>query len=656
MSGDLLQALYALASVEHFLFLLLGTMLGLVVGILPGLGGIAGLSLLLPFVYGGDPTLVLPMMIGLLAVTNTSDTFPAVLMGIPGTSSAQATILDGFPLARRGEAARALGAAFSASLLGGVFGAILLTFAIQFARPLILAMGFGEQLMLIILALTMIGMLTGVSALKGLAACGLGLIVGSIGAAPATGEYRLDFDTTYLSDGIPLVIVGLGMFAIPEMVEILRRRTTISSIPRLGSGVLRGFAETLKHIGLVLRCSSIGVFIGALPGLGGSVTNWMAYGHAVQSAKNREQFGKGDIRGVIGPESANNADNGGALMPTLMFGIPGSGSMAVFLGGLILIGIEPGIGMMERHLDLTFMIVWSLALANVIGAGMCLFLAKPIARLTLVPFAMLAPFMIVIIYFAAFQATRAWEDLIALFVLGVLGMYMKRFGWSRPALLIGFVLSMRLDAAVYQSIQVYGASFLQRGGVQIMLVLIAVSVFFAARMKPHRDPLTAEGPHAPVDRTPQLIFLGVMLACVLYAMYDIWSLAFLGKVFPMAVGVITLAMLLGLLALFRLKRPAYAFYDSEREWRSEEKPAHSDLHFQAWMLGLLASIGVLGFILGIFVYITAFLRVKAGVRWHWTITGALGAVLLLGTLGHLLVLDYPRGLLQNFFELPWPIN
>jgi TctA family transporter len=250
-------------------------------------------------------------------------------------------------------------------------------------------------------------MLTGASALKGLIACGLGLLLGSIGAAPATAEYRLTFGTVYLSDGVPLVIVGLAMFAVPEMVEILRRRTTISSIPELGSGTLRGFAETLRHKWLVVRCSSIGVLIGALPGLGGSVTNWVAYGHAVQASKGREQFGKGDIRGVIGPESANNADNGGALMPTLMFGIPGSGSMAVFLGGLVLIGVEPGIGMMERHLDLTFIIVWSLALANVIGAGTCLFLARPIARLTLVPFTMLAPFIIVIIYFAAFQATRA---------------------------------------------------------------------------------------------------------------------------------------------------------------------------------------------------------------------------------------------------------
>ena len=656
MQADLLQALLTLLSVQHLLYLVGGTLLGLVVGFLPGLGGIAALSLLLPFVYGGNPTLVLPMIIGMLAVTNTSDTFPAVLVGIPGTSSAQATILDGHALARRGEAARALGAAFSASLLGGLFGALVLTLAIQFARPLILGVGFGEQLMLVVLALTMVGMLTGASALKGLVMCGMGLLFGSMGAAPATAEERLTFGAVYLSDGIPLVIVGLAMFAIPEMVDVLRKRNTISSLPELGSGTLRGFRETLSHKWLVVRCSSLGVIIGALPGLGGSVTNWVAYGHAVQTAKDRSTFGKGDIRGVIGPESSNNADNGGALIPTLMFGIPGSASMALFLGALILIGIEPGIGMMERHLDLTYMIIWSLALANVIGAGICLFLAKPIARLTIVPFALVAPFMFVIVFFAAYQATRAWEDLIALFVLGIVGMYMKRFGWSRPALLIGFVLSMQLDASVYQSIQVYGMTFLERGGVQFMLALIAVSVFVAARMKPHREPLSNEGPYAPVNKTPQAIFLGLLAAACVYTIYDAWHLQFLGKVFPISVALITLALLAAAVVFFSFNRPNYVFFDSEREWGVEDKPVHSDLHFQAWILALLAAIGVFGYMLGIFVYITAFLRVKAGSRWHWAMVGALGAVTVLSIFGYFLVLDYPRGLLQQLFELPWPLN
>jgi TctA family transporter len=656
MSEFLLSALVSLLDLEHFLFLFLGTMLGLIIGFLPGLGGIAGLSLLLPVVYGKDPTLMLPMMIGLLAVTNTSDTFPAVLMGIPGTSSAQATILDGFPLAQRGEAARALGAAFSASLLGGIFGAVVLTASIYLARPLILAVGFGEQLMLIILALTMVGMLTGASALKGLASCGLGLLIGSIGAAPATGDYRLAFGTLYLGDGIPLVIVGLAMFAVPEMVDILRRRTRISTVPELGSGTLRGFAETLRHKWLVVRCSAIGTVIGALPGLGGSVTNWVAYGHVVQSTKDRDQLGKGDIRGVIGPESANNSDNGGALVPTLMFGIPGSGSMAVFLGGLILIGVEPGIGMLERHLDLTFIIIWSLALANVIGAGTCLLLAKPIARLTLIPFLVLAPFLIVIIYFAAFQATQQWADLVTLFVLGVLAVYMKRFGWSRPALLIGFVLAMRLDAAVYQSVQVYGMSFLERAGVLIMLALIAVSIFLAARFKPSREPLTSEGRHAAAGRAPQMIFLGLVTAYVGYAVYETSRLTFLARVFPMSVALITLAVLVAMIVLSLRDRPSYVLHDSEREWTAAERPQYSALHFQGWILGLLATVAVLGFVLGVLAFICAFLRIKARVAWVPTVLGASAVIAVLSLLSYLLVFDYPGGLLQYLVELPWPLN
>jgi hypothetical protein len=405
-----------------------------------------------------------------------------------------------------------------------------------------------------------------------------------------------------------------------------------------------------------VRCSAIGTVIGALPGLGGSVTNWVAYGHVVQSVKDRDQLGKGDIRGVIGPESANNSDNGGALVPTLMFGIPGSGSMAVFLGGLILIGVEPGIGMLERHLDLTFIIIWSLALANVIGAGTCLFLAKPIARLTLIPFLVLAPFLIVIVYFAAFQATQQWADLITLFALGVLGMYMKRFGWSRPALLIGFVLAMRLDAAVYQSVQVYGMSFLERGGVQIMLALIAASVFLAVRFKPSREPLTPDGRHAAEGRGPQLMFLGLVTAYVGYAIYETSGLNFLARVFPMSVALITLAVLVAMIGLSLRNRPSYVLHDSEREWTEAERPQYSSLYFQGWILGLLAAVAVLGFVLGVLVFICAFLRIKARVGWARTVLGASGVIGVLSLLSHLLVFDYPGGLLQQLVELPWPLN
>lgn len=657
MSHVYLQALLIMLEPMHMLFLCLGTMLGLLVGLMPGLGGIAGLSMVLPFVYGMDPTLALPMMVGLTATTTASDTFPAVMMGIPGTAGSAATVLDGYPLAKRGEAARALGAAFSAALIGGVFGAVILTATIYVARPLILAVGFGEQLMLILLALTMVGMLTGASAIKGIISCGLGLLIGCIGAAPATGEYRLTFDTVYLTEGVPLVIVALGMFAMPEMLEILRLRQRISSTSELTSGWMRGFWETLNHKWLVLRCSSIGTLLGALPGMGGAVIDWVAYGHVVQTSKDRSMLGKGDIRGVIAPEAANNAKEGGALIPTLMFGIPGSGVMAVFLSGLVLIGVEPGIGMVERHLDLTFIIIWSIALAHVIAASTCLMLAKPIARLTLMPYARVAPFMLTIVYFAAFQATRSWNDLIALFIMGLVGMYMKRFGWSRPALLIGYVLSQRLDAAMYQSIQVYGLTFLDRPGVLILLGLIVISVIVSVRMKLHRPPLTEDGPHTHRRRWPQMTFLAAVAAYIAYAIYDVSHLTFLAKVFPITVAVATLALMAAVGTVFLTRdRPSYVFYDREHGWAEDEKPTRSELYFQAWILGFLGAVAVFGFVLGIFAYITVFLKTRGGMAWHWAALAASGAVVVLSVLSHFLVLDYPGGLLQALVHMPWPFN
>jgi TctA family transporter len=359
-------------------------------------------------------------------------------------------------------------------------------------------------MLLVVLALTMIGMLTGTSALKGLATCGIGLMLGVIGAGAATAEWRLAFGQLYLADGIPIVIVGLGMFAMPEIVDLLRRQARIAEGELLGRGWIEGFKDAFRHKWIVIRCSIIGCLVGALPGLGGSVVDWIAYGHVLQTTRDRENFGKGDIRGVLAPESANNAKEGGALIPTLLFGIPGSASYAILLGGFVLIGIDPGIDMVVTQLDLTYTMIWSLALANVIGAGTCLFLAQPVARLTTIRYSLLGPVMLVLIFFAAFQASRNWGDLMALFAVGTLGIYMKRFGWPRPALLIGYFLSPRLEASTYQAIQVYGLSFLERTGAIILVVLIVLSVIAVLRFKPNK-PSAAEMStlHGPRSRYPQ---------------------------------------------------------------------------------------------------------------------------------------------------------
>jgi TctA family transporter len=492
------QALVTLLAPSHLLMLMSGVLLGLSIGILPGLGGIVGMTILLPVIYGMEVHSAFALLIGMVAVIPTSDTFPSVMMGIPGSSASQATIMDGYPLAKKGEAARALGAAFTASLIGGLIGATVLMLIIPIARPVVLAFGSPELFMLALLGMSMVGVLSGNRPIRGILAAGLGLTLGALGDAPAVPVYRYTFGIDYLMDGIPLVIVGLGLFAFPEIIDLLIKGRSISETTTLGRGWLDGVKDALRHKFIILRCSIIGVIVGFLPGLGGSVVDWIAYGHIIQTSKDREKFGFGDIRGVLAPESANNAKEGGGLIPTFLFGIPGSGSMAVFLGGLLILGIQPGPSMLTDNLDLVYTAVWSLALANVVGAGLSILLSKPITRLTVIPFNLMAPFIILIITFAAYQATQSWGDLIALLFMGVLGWLMKQYSWPRPAALIGFVLSGNLESYLFISVQRYGWGWFGRPGVIILGLITIVSVVLSAlyQQKIKQASLSTGGAHA----------------------------------------------------------------------------------------------------------------------------------------------------------------
>jgi TctA family transporter len=666
MLDTFLAALGTLFTPQHFLFLGVGVVVGLAIGILPGLGGIAGLSLLLPFLYGMNEVSALAMLVGLIAVINTSDTFTSVLMGIPGSSASQATVVDGFPLAQQGQAARALGAAFSASLMGGLFGALLLTAAVLVARPVILAFSSAEMFMLAVFGMSMVGVLAGASLAKGLAACGIGLVLGSIGPAPATGAERMYLDIDYLRDGLPLVVVALGLFAFPEIVDLLRLNRPIAKANKLGSGWVQGFRDSVRHWFIVVRCSGLGALVGAIPGLGGSVVDWIAYGHVVQTSKDKSKYGTGDIRGVIAPEAANNACQGGALMPTLLFGVPGSGSMAIFLAGLVLLGIEPGPSMVGENLSLSYTVVWSLALANVIGAGLCLLLAGPIARLTLIPFTLIAPFMMVVITFAAFQARRDLSDLVLLLGVGLVGILLRRFGWPRPAVLIGFVLAPQAETYLYQAVQFYSWGFLARPGVLIIAAITAASVMLGSRSRVGEEGVVrgaalgeavAPQPKAS-QRRPQILFASGAVALFVYAVLDSLQHTFLAAVFPVAVGAASLlagGYVLWAVSGRRIAHPANQ--DQEVTGAHVGDPAvASPWSSFAWFAALFALAALLGYILAVLVFFMVFMRKRAGRGWAVTIAYTAAMIACVLALGHVLSLDFPRGLLQETVELPWPIN
>lgn len=650
-------------------YLVLGVTMGLAIGVFPGLGGIAGLSLLLPFMFGMDPVLGLALMIGMIAVIPTSDTFASVLMGIPGSSASQATVLDGFPMAKKGKAARALSAAFASSLFGGLVGAAFLTVFILVARPIVLMFKSPELLMVSVFGLSMVGILAGRIAIKGMVAAGLGLLVGTIGEGPFAGELRMSsYDYPYLTDGLKLVIVGLGIFAIPEVIALLRQDKAISDRQALGGGWAEGVHDWWQNKWLSMRCSLIGVIVGVIPGLGGSVVDWIAYGHTIQTAKDKSKFGSGDVRGVIGPESSNNAKEGGGLVPTLLFGIPGSGSMAIFIGALALLGsgIDVGPMLLEQNLDFTYSIVWLLALANVVGTVLCIALSGTIARLTNIRFALLAPFIFMVISFAAFQSGQNLMDLVALLAIGFLGIMMRRFDWSRPAFLIGFVLSNPVENYSNNANQIANIRF--RSGMEeglayvfspivlVLLTLTVLSVVVGLRQAKH---IMAEGDVPSGGKRAPLVFLLTVIGFIAYALYDTASIpdyAATDRVFPVFVATISLIGALILLVQMMLVPETHTIF-ADRERSGEDRGAAYGLWpTLAWFAVLLLMTSIVGFILALAIFLVAFMRLRAGQGWAQTLLLSGVGLLFILAMAWLLNRDFPPGLLQSYFDLPWPFT
>ena len=408
------------------------------------------------------------------------------MLGIPGTAASQATILDGYPLAQKGQASRAFGAAFTVSAFGGVFGALILAVSLPLILPIILSFNSPELFMLGVLGLAMVGSLSGGSIIKGLAVASLGILLSTVGYAESIAIPRYHFGTDYLTDNLPLIPVVLGLFAIPEIMELAIRNTSISKIPEgqtEGGGMLEGVRDAFRHWWLALRCAAIGTYVGMLPGLGAAIVDWVAYGHAVQSAKDKSQFGKGDIRGVIAPEAANNATRGGSLVPTVAFGIPGSLGTAILLGALFIQGLKPGPEMLTSQLHVTFSMVWAIVIANIVVAVLLMFLSRQVAKVAFLPGHLLVPGVILFVFMGAWLGGASLGDWISCLVFGILGFVMKRGGWPRPPLVLALILGSLMENSFQISMSSHGGiSWLwQRPIVLIIGGLIFITIFLAAR-------------------------------------------------------------------------------------------------------------------------------------------------------------------------------
>ncbi|HKT20875.1 MAG TPA: tripartite tricarboxylate transporter permease [Stellaceae bacterium] len=485
-----LHALALIMEPERLLIMTAGVVLGLALGVIPGLGGVVGLAILIPFTYHLDAFSAFALLLGMASVTTISDLIPAVLFGVPGTVGAAASILDGHPLARQGQAARAFGAGYGASLIGGLFGAFLLALAIPVLRPVVLYLASPELLSFCIFGLSMVSVLSGKAPLKGLTAAGLGLMLAMIGGDAQTGTLRWTFGTLYLWDKLPLVPFTLGIFAIPELVDMAVARTSIAQSGDRAAidlaGQWQGLRDALTHWWLVLRCSALGAFLGAVPGLGAAVIDWIAYGHAVRTEKNTENFGQGDIRGVIAAISSDNAKEGGHLVPTIAFGVPAGASMALLLSAFLMHGLVPGPEMLTKHLDVTYSIIWTLTLSHVLGGVICIAASGLFARLAMVRAGILVPLVMMVIFLGAFEGSQSWGDLYSLVIFGALGWVMKHLGWPRPPLILGFVLGGIFERYFFISTQIYGAGWAIR---PVVLVVFAGALWVV--LPPLRTHLSA---------------------------------------------------------------------------------------------------------------------------------------------------------------------
>jgi TctA family transporter len=479
-----LQGFLNLLNLKVFFAMLVGVSIGTFTAVAPqGLGMPLVYAIALPVVIKWEPVTGIAFLIGASSVSAVCAAYLPILFGIPGGSGSQATVLDGYPMGKRGEARRALGASFMAGGMGCLIGTLTLLVAIPAARPLIYLMGSPELFVVMLWGLSMVAVLAGRRPIKGLIAAAFGLLIATVGQQAQSGVMRFVFDQPYLLDGVSISIIALALFGIPSALDLALTKLGVEQRPMpLKGSLFDGVKDTLRNWWLVLRCSFVGVWVGIVPGLGSQVVDWLAYGHAAQSAKHgRENFGKGDVRGVIAPESANDAKDGGDLVTTLLLGFPQGVVTALFIVALLAWGYLPGPEMVKKNPEIIYSVVWLQGISGIVGTLIGFILATQLAKLAEVRYTFMVPIMFIFILMGAYSVNRDPVDLLVVVGFGILGYFMRRFGYPRPAMILGLVLGDLMEKYLYRSVASYGFSWLARPAVIILLILATVSFIFTLR-------------------------------------------------------------------------------------------------------------------------------------------------------------------------------
>jgi TctA family transporter len=672
--ASFVQGFFNVFTWSTFSLMLIGIGVGFMVGILPGLGGPTTLALMLPFIFKMSAVEAFAFLLGMSAVTATTGDITSVLFGVPGEPTTASTIVDGHPMAKKGEAGRALGAVLMSSLVGAIFGAFALALAVPVVRPLVLTFGSPEFFMLALLGITFVAALSGEAVLKGLIAAGMGFFLATVGLDPISGIQRYTFNQLFLWDGIGLVPVTVGLFAIPEIIDLAIHGGAIakSDIGKIG-GVMQGIKDTFIHFWLVVRCSAMGAYIGVIPGMGGAVSQWISYAHAVQSSADKERFGKGAVEGVLGPGAANNSTLGGALIPTIAFGVPGSVSAAILLGAFIIQGIVPGPDMLlpapKGKLDLTFSFVWIIVLSNFITVAVCFIFLNQLAKITQVRSSLLMPFILLLIYLGAFAEKNAFPDVAIVLAFGILGWVMVKLDWQRPPLILGLVLGPLMENRLFLSTDNYGVTWLWRPGVLILAAITLFGIFYPVIKKKwikknNQSPIPIQFQTVTRAPTETKVHWGsaiFSLALIVFLSWALWTSKGFGVragLFPWAIGYPMLLLCVFQLVLTLLKRESEAHVATMGDFGAAAEPHLPPnvvnlrtMRILAWIIGYFLAIWFLGFQYAVPLLILAYLKIGAREKWPISlIFTAAGWAFFYFLFDYALNIPFPPGLILEWLS------
>tara|TARA_A100001037_G_scaffold267898_1_gene261061 strand:- start:876 stop:2954 length:2079 start_codon:yes stop_codon:yes gene_type:complete len=525
------------------------------IALIPGISSTLVMAITIPFIVISvqDPVIGLAMLATLTGIDNTLDSIPSVLLGMPGGST-QVTFLEGNQLAQRGEAAHTLGAVYAVSAIGGVVGALSLAVIIPVISPFVLAFGFAEIAAMAMFGVAMVAALSGGAMIKGIYAAVLGMLLSVVGPGKVSLDLRYMYDQQWLFDGLPLIATTIGVFALPEIIDLTMTRKPLAPKDAKISydEIFRGARYGFRKWPMAVRQSLFGVFLGAVPGIGSGVVDWMSYAFGIFWTKDKSQFGKGSLDGVLFAESAQNSKEGGQAVPTLALGIPGGRAWAFVIVAMLAYGIAPGQRMLEEHADITIMIVLSLGLGNLMVTLLGLGFTRQMARLTLIPYPVLGFLIIPISLLAAFQDTRDVSAIGIVLVGALLGMLMKKYRWPRPPLLIGFILGPIIESNITNSVGRYDwvGTFTRPLFIVLVVLAITIAAFFTKYMDMGGEKSTESNTGSLGSRLQSLQwrfhrdqwFSGAMVALMVYAIYEASSFSFMGRWFPMGLGCIGLVL------------------------------------------------------------------------------------------------------------------